>query len=189
MRLFIGLALPEAWKDALSEAAEAAGFGRPPWRLAHCETLHLTLAFLGETGLGDLARVRQAMDRVAMAPDSVPVVVETGRWYGFPSRSRARVVVVELRSGQATDGVIRLAGSLEAALVAAGVPIDRKPFRAHVTVARVGKGETDRVDPEARRCPPLAAEIASLTLWESRLERPHAVHVPLHEAPLGRGST
>ena len=188
MRLFIGLALPDAWKDALSEAAEAAGFGRPPWRLAHGETLHLTLAFLGETPPGDLARVRQAMDRVATAPDTVPVIVETDRWYGFPSLSRARVAVVELRPGQATDDVRRLAGSLEAALVAVGVAIDRKPFRAHVTVARVGKGETGRMDPDARRCLPLAAEVPLLTLWESRLERPHAVHVPLYEVPLGRGS-
>jgi 2'-5' RNA ligase len=93
---------------------------------------HLTLAFLGET----LADAAPAIAR-AIAECSRGVSACSARLTGlgtFPDLRRPRVVW----TGLAPDTPLKIiAARLQTALRALGLSCDRKPFAAHVTLARV----------------------------------------------------
>jgi 2'-5' RNA ligase len=71
----------------------------------------------------------------------------------------------------------------EALAAEAGYQPEQRPFRAHVTVGRVRRGE--RVRPVALPDPPAGPFAApALTLYRSRLQRAGAEYEPLARAEL-----
>jgi 2'-5' RNA ligase len=102
-----------------------------------------------------------------------------GAW--LPDR-RPRVLVVDLDDPE--GHLLALHARVSEALAAeAGYEPEKRPFRAHVTVARVRRGE--RVRPVAMPDPP-AAPFAppALTLYRSRLQRAGAEYEPLARVDL-----
>lgn len=125
MNHFIALALPESLREALGawpRPAIPAAWARP-------EGLHLTLAFLG--GIDGTEAVDAVMD--AVAPRHRAFALRTAGLGGFPSPERARVLWL----GVEEEPRLRaLAESLRAALSAAGLPFEARPFAPHITLAR-----------------------------------------------------
>ena len=118
MRLFVALAVP-----AEPAAALAAALGREPdprW--------HLTLAFLGEQAAAQ--PVAAALARVAFAPFRLSLA-------GAGTFSGGRVLWVGVGEGEAP--LRALAADVSAACRGAGVALEDRPFRPHVTVRR-GRG-------------------------------------------------
>ncbi len=117
---------------------------------------HLTLAFLGD--VDDL----KAGDAVAAVGDAVAGWRDAG---GQPPRlgvagggrfGRGRFTVLWAGVDGAVPDLDDLASRLGRALRRARLPVDRKPFRAHLTLARPG----DRLAPGA-----LAADLAALDAY------------------------
>lgn len=184
MRLFIGLPLPASVRWDLTDAARGLGLDHTPWRLAAPETLHLTLAFLGETHPGQADAIRAAVNTAArMLPG--PVTLETGPFDGFPTPACARVAVAGLVPGPGADAVRALAAALREALGRAGVAYDARPFQAHITLARTVGGRSADIGPDRVRRASCVFEMDAVTLWESRLGGTHAVHMPLHTERFG----
>jgi RNA 2',3'-cyclic 3'-phosphodiesterase len=161
LRLFVALELPAAARAALVALREAAADPRV-WRPVPEEAMHLTLAFLGRRPAGDVETI-SAVLRAAGGP---PPRLALGSALLLPPR-RSRVLAVSLADPDGT--LTALQGQISAGLEAAGVFVpERRPFRAHATVARIRPREraprSVPVEPE-----PLEFRADTVTLFVSRL--------------------
>ena len=161
LRLFVALELPAAARAALAAFRDAAA-DPGIWRPIPDEALHLTLAFLGRRPDGDVGIVAEALREAAGPP---PCLV-LGSPLLLPPR-RARVLTVALADRDAT--LAALQSRVSAGLEAAGVfTPEKRPFRAHVTVARLRPRE--RAPRSVDAAPePLEFRADTLTLFVSRL--------------------
>jgi 2'-5' RNA ligase len=136
-RLFVAVPLPEAAVAeiaALVDEVRAAGVpgGGRDVRWVRLDGLHLTLRFIGPT----------LDDRVDAAAEAVRASAALGRAFdvviggagAFPPHGRPRALWLGIRSG--TEELTVLAASVDHALAAAGWPLDGRPFKAHLTLAR-----------------------------------------------------
>ena len=134
-RLFVALELPGEVRDLLALWRDEVVAGVPGLRPVAVESLHVTLCFLGSVEVGEIDAVAGACSVVVGMP-SAELRVGSGIW--LPPR-RPGVLAVELLDVGGRLGAMQSA--LSAALAAGGwyTPAQR-PFLAHVTVARVGRG-------------------------------------------------
>lgn len=136
-RLFIAAALPGAVLDALAQARPALSSGRqrttlPKLRWVHRDRLHLTLKFLGATPVARVEAIDAALQETAA--ETAPIALQLQGW-GLFSGHRPRVVWAGL-AGE-LDRLAGCAARLDARLSGQDVPPDRRPFRPHLTIARV----------------------------------------------------
>ena len=125
VRLFVAIGLPEAVLDGLERLQDDLPLGRMVPR----ENLHLTLAFIGALEGGRLEAVHDALDGLgAEAFDLVPAGVGS-----FGGRA-PRVIWVGLERSAALEGLQR---KVCTRLRGAGVALERRRFRPHVTLARL----------------------------------------------------
>lgn len=161
MRLFVAVELPEAVRGSLGRRVAAARARFPAASWVRPENLHVTLAFVGEA-----APEVAASAGAGLAPacaQRAPIAASTAAVGVFPERGPVRVVWVALEPAAALE---ELAGATRAALAAAGVPFDERPFRAHVTLARA---RTPWPPAWRERLAPLAATAESFELREVAL--------------------
>jgi 2'-5' RNA ligase len=171
LRLFVALELPPAARSALVAFRDAAA-DPVIWRPVADDALHLTLAFLGRRPAGDVAVIERVL-REAAGP--APRLALAGAVL-LPPR-RARVLSAALDDPDRTLG--ELQARVSDGLAAAGVYVpEKRPFRAHATVARLRPREraprTVSAAPE-----PLEFRGEALTLFESRLHPHGARYEPL----------
>lgn len=143
------------------------------------ENLHLTLAFLGRV---EDERVGEISAAVADALQGhVDFAVRLGALGAFPSVKRARVVWAGL--DDPTGGLAGLADSVGAALEPLGFQREARAFRPHVTLARLKTpGQVD----VSETLEPIAFPVERISLFESRLGRPHAVYSQVATFPFRR---
>jgi 2'-5' RNA ligase len=137
MRMFVALRPPP---DAVVHLDEFLDVRRAAadFRWAPAEQLHVTLAFLAEVPDRALDDLVAGLSRAAARRTSVATAIAGGG--AFPDAARARVVWAGLDLDE--DGrteLARLATGARAAANRAGAPADGQRFRAHVTVARLGR--------------------------------------------------
>ncbi len=127
MRAFVALVPPE---DALAElaAAVAALPDEPRLRWTRREQWHLTLAFLGEVDESARDRLTERLARAARRHPPVELALAGGGRFGD------RVLWAGV-DGDRT-GLRLLAGSVGAAARRSGLPVDERPHRPHLTLAR-----------------------------------------------------
>ena len=136
VRTFVALLIPPDWAAHLG--ALSAGLAARTRGLAWVkpENLHVTLRFLGDLDDAAVARVGASVaDRAASA---VAPLARLGPLSAFPNLVRPRVLWVGLSEG-ATE-VAALAGAVDEGLRDAGFGASDRPFRAHLTLARVREG-------------------------------------------------
>jgi RNA 2',3'-cyclic 3'-phosphodiesterase len=161
LRLFVALQLPAAARAALVAFREAGADPRV-WRPVPEEAMHLTLAFLGRRPAGEVETISAVLHEAGGPPPRLAL----GSAVLLPPR-RARVLAVSLADPDGT--LTALQGQISAGLEAAGVFVpERRPFRAHATVARIRPREraprSVPAEPE-----PLEFRADTVTLFVSRL--------------------
>lgn len=135
-RCFVALTLPQAiregWAARLARAGQVLAPGRGAPRVVPVAQMHLTLAFLGDVAAPTVAALQPVLDELA------PLAAPELRVHGvgaFPSAQRPRVLWAGV------DGELERLRELHAAvnvrLERMGLPVERRPFRPHVTLARV----------------------------------------------------
>ena len=161
-RLFIAVPLPEDVLPLVLEAQQLLP-AHPGLRLMKREQLHLTLAFLGEVGL-EKRRAAEAV--VRSAPTDGGGTVQSAGFLFLPSPRRARVVAVSLDDRQRIMG--RLFEHVMAGLEAAEVMHrEKRPFRAHLTIARLRDPAELQPKSECRR---FGFPVQSVCLYQERVE-------------------
>lgn len=174
-RLFVAVPLSEAARLAVSAVVDQIRAGEPEGRgvrWVRLDGLHLTLRFLGPTSEARVSAVAAAA--AAAAARSVPFDIRISGADAFPPVGRPRTLWLDLDRG--VDHLAALAARLDDALVDAGWERERRPFRAHLTLARA-----DGVRAGPATVAALRAAAAELAI-ESPIER-----VVLYESITGSG--
>lgn len=179
MRLFVGLPVPSSprYEEAKRDLREAAHDAR----LVPAGSEHATLRFLGE--VLDPAPVVDALDAACAGRPSLPCVVEGLGTFpaGFPADKRARVVWAGLRA----DGIDALAQAVVQATAGFGEPPERRPFVAHVTLARMARPADLRLLVERHRRTLFAeGRLDRVVLFRSRTGPAGADYEALHTVRL-----
>jgi 2'-5' RNA ligase len=137
MRLFFCVPLPQEAKDraarALAPARKAAGESGLSWTKP--EQMHLTLAFLGEHPSESLERMCAAAEPCCQIKAFDAVLDQAG---AFPNPRRAHILWLGISQG--ASELSALAERLYTGLRAAGFELETRPFKPHLTVARVKRG-------------------------------------------------
>jgi 2'-5' RNA ligase len=137
-RCFVALPLPETYQMALSEITavwKPSLHSRLTWTKAG--NWHLTLRFLGELEPEMLAAVRDALHTVT--GPAFPFQASGGGF--FPPGKKPRVIWVGIARG--AKRCIYLADQVDKSLQSLGFPLSSRPFRPHLTIARVKQPGSD----------------------------------------------
>ena len=133
IRTFVAILLPDAWREYLGAVSRDLASRTAGLSWVRPENLHLTARFLGDL---DEASARRACDSVRAGAEALPApVAALGRLGAFPNLERPRVLWVGLEAGG--DAVSAMARTVNDALRRDGFGPPDKPFRPHVTLARV----------------------------------------------------
>lgn len=188
-RLFVAVPLPPVAAAEVADIVETVRSkglpaGAHDVRWVRLDGLHLTLRFLGPTADAQIAATGAAVERAAAA--SPPIDAEIGGAGTFPPVGRPRTLWVGLTAGGAA--LDDLATRVGRELSAAGWPVDERPFRAHLTLARsdgiaVGRLVADRLV-EAMAGRRIPCPIDQIGLFESITGGGPARYVAVAEATL-----
>lgn len=189
LRLFFALSLPEATRVSVAgllaqaKAAQPAGRGTgprvdPKW--VQPDHLHLTLKFVGAIAAERLDGFRAVLEQSASR--GTPVALRGRLVTGFRKLTDARVVALELWP----DGPLAtLAAELDRACAELGIARERRPFRPHITLARLREaGDVSWLS--FLDATTVDGTVDQVTLFRSDLGRGGPAHTALAVAPLGR---
>lgn len=173
MRLFVALSLPETARSTLAALQARFPTGRP----VPLENLHLTLAFLGDQ-TDETAEALHDTLQTLRAP-ALPLTLAGGTVYGG---RHGQAIALEADGGAALTA---LHDRVMSRMRGVGVAPERRRFRPHVTLARMGGREN---------AGPVLAVLASasvgpfacdaISLFSSTLHPDGAVHEELARYPL-----
>lgn len=166
MRLFVALRAEDPLKRAAVQYMEelrrlgvSGSFTKP-------DNLHITLAFIGESAY--FRRAEQAIRNVRVEPfvlkSEFPGRFGDILWLGF-KKSRS---------------LCALAESVKAELTASGFNLDKRPFKAHMTLARRARL------PEGNllKMPPVQMLVEEVCLMKSERGEKGLVYTPLYKKKL-----
>ncbi|MFL5453832.1 MAG: RNA 2',3'-cyclic phosphodiesterase [Myxococcales bacterium] len=204
MRLFFCVPLPQEAKDRaaralapLRKAAGGDGFagvasregqqagaygGGSGLSWTKPEQMHLTLAFLGEHPSEELDRMYAAAEPCCQIKAFEAVLKGAG---AFPNPRRAHVLWLGISEG--ASELSALAERLCSGLRGAGFELETRPFKPHLTVARVKRGgerDAERALKAAEVGEVARFHVGRLLLMKSELSPKGARHEEVRAFPL-----
>ena len=167
-RLFVAIDLPDAYKEKLAGLRDDA----LPGRWTPLQQYHLTLRFIGEVDEEGAAMVEKALADLRGEAFSLQ-----GQGLGvFPTPRRPRVLFAALDPAPV---LMALQAQVEQALRAIGLNEEPKPFRPHVTLARLRRADSHTVRAFLRTHQGFTLdpfEVNRYYLYESVLRREGTLH-------------
>lgn len=165
IRSFVALTLPEEVRSRLCHFAETV----PTGRVVEEDNLHLTLSFLGDQSSQDLQHLDETLSEIRMA--SFDLSLSGLDVFGGKSPS------VLFLSAQLSDELQGLQSKVASAIRKAGIQLERRRFRPHVTLVRFGRrpvrGEAQKLGRFIQEVGPVslpAFEVGSFALYRSDLQ-------------------
>lgn len=184
-RLFFAVSLPQTMISDCQAVQKQLRPMIPGARWTSPDSMHITLLFLARVPATDIPALQQALD-VAVEPLG-PFTLKLGEIGTFGPRRSPRVVWLGVESDQ--HALNQIHQRLTASVSALGLPVEDRPFRSHITLARIRPGQ--------RRLAALTETLSSVSvptraheavmgvhLIESRLSKTGAIHQILHTANL-----
>jgi RNA 2',3'-cyclic 3'-phosphodiesterase len=184
-RMFVAADLPEMVRRDISDWGESALRG-PALRRVPADSLHITLAFLGNRPLEDVERIEPALEEVA----EVPLFLELGGPVGRPERGRPRLIALPVSFPRPIEA---RQAELAAILGFEGIyKPEKRPFWPHATVARIrneGGGSRRPMQVDVPSGPPPTARVGffkavRISLYRSELQPLGARYTPLAQVEL-----
>lgn len=188
MRLFVAIEIDPSVTQALAEfsatlrrkAQTLAPSARIGW--VNPEQLHVTSRFVGEVDDEKAAAIAGAL----LEPLEVdPFELAVAGAGAFPERGAPRVLWAGIAAG--IDGLTAVEAQVSGRLAVCGVAREERPYRPHVTLARVR-------EPAGLRSSVLfetladrrfgTSRVEAITLFQSRTSSKGAVYTPLHRTRL-----
>ena len=196
LRAFIAVEIPPLIQQAIYSETEslrrALGLGVVRW--VPPQNLHLTLKFLGDISSANVDMLADMLTAEAGRVPPVPLRVSglgsfpTLRHGSGQAPKRARVLWVGLH---APAGLAALQHGIESAAAKLGYEAQERPFSPHLTIGRVRQqatasdGQSIRQALERTQVGDLGeADVSSVHLFKSDLNRDGAVYTRLFSAPL-----
>ena len=175
-RLFLAIDLPADIKEAI----EPLCCGLPGARWVPAEQIHLTLRFIGDLDHELSAELYSGLKEVKAKPFPLHI-----KGLGtFPPRGKPRVLWLGLKK---SDALIELRKKVDSVLRRLEIPLEKKKFAPHITIARLGKTPAPRLGNYLAannlfRQPPF--RVTSFHLYSSILKPAGAIHTCEAEYPL-----
>ncbi len=148
------------------------------------DRLHLTVRFIGHAGEAAATAIQRALDPpLALAPFSLSLAGPGA----FPLSGRPKVVWVGIADGGAR--LEELEREVTGRLAKAGVPVEDRPYRPHLTLARVREAaglRPSRLFEGVEATSLGTTRVEAITLFESRLASHGPEYVPVLRTPLER---
>jgi 2'-5' RNA ligase len=185
MRAFIAFELPpEITRLAADLQAQLQRQGLK-MRWVRPGNIHLTLRFLGEIPSEQSTAVAQAMGAAVVG--SAPIQLSAQGMGVFPGLRKPRVLWIGL--GGEAERLGQLAARLETELAPLGIPREERPFKAHLTLARIQTAvDAARLQSALESCggyAPRPFPAAEMVLFKSDLRPQGPMYTPLARAALG----
>jgi RNA 2',3'-cyclic 3'-phosphodiesterase len=183
MRTFIALDLPSEIRSHLSDYVDQVRQFAPDARWARIESLHVTLKFIGEVSDAKVEEIKTALTQVK----GKPFAIEFKDIGFFPAPKSARVFWAGVN---APDDLTQLAEATESAVEKVGIACEKRPYHAHLTLARAPEGARHcfRLLQERLSAEP-APQFGTMTaqeffLYQSQIMRGGARYTRLQRFPL-----
>jgi len=185
MRLFLAIELNATLHELVEEATAALRDATPELAWVASDKRHLTLKFLGDVPEDASTRLASAMDVVCASQR--PMEMSVGGIGAFPNFRRARVVWIGVEQEPRLE---LLHHDLELACERVGFEVEGRPFRPHITLARVRNPlSADRARDLGRSARAIrlraTQRVTEITLFESTLAPSGARYRRVHAATLG----
>lgn len=138
LRAFIAIQLSDDLKRQIRDLQadvqrQAPGLEKLGW--VRPDGIHLTLRFLGDIEEGQIEALRELLQRASAV---APFALEARGVGAFPDARRPRVIWLGLSGeARAMEKLCHLQKVIEDGVVEMGFPPEPRPFRAHLTLARV----------------------------------------------------
>ncbi len=187
-RTFCAVELPDGVKSRVAEYIESLRSEFPHVRASweKPEKLHLTLKFLGEIEPSRVEDLSGAASRAAVGVE--PFRLTKAEPGAFPPHGQPRVLWLGIED--ASGRLAALQRSLEDACAAAGFPREPRPFKPHLTIARLRSPQGARELAAAHRAAhlePQTFNVSELVVMRSELGPGGSRYTPLARNPLGKG--
>ncbi len=187
-RLFVAFELPANAKERLAEIVERmkrdcshVGVPSRAIKWVATETIHLTTQFLGDTPRRDIENIKQAISDVHSDSNKAPFTLQSQTIGAFPNLQRPRVIWCDL-TGANLARMKNTVATITDGLIGLNCPLDRKPFKPHLTLGRVRRdSQPFSLQPiiEKVAFKPIEMTFTSLTLFKSELTREGPLHAPV----------
>lgn len=185
VRMFVAVDLPERVREDIATWGDAE-LTDPALRRVSSESLHITLAFLGNRPLKDVERIAYAIEEVA----EVPLFLELGSAVGRPARGRPRLIALPVSFPRPVTA--RQAELAEILAFERLYEPEKRPYWPHVTIARVraeGRGSRRPMQVNVPSGPPPTERMGffhavRISLYRSELQPSGARYVPLAQVEL-----
>jgi len=181
--------LDAAARDGIVRAAEQLrplpGGTKVTW--TRPENLHVTMNFLGDVPQERIPEICELARRgVSSASPGDSAVFAIGPMVCTPAGGRARMIWAPVRQGN--DELAGLHAAVNVALASAGLRTERRPFKGHVTVARIKSASDTRpiraVVGDLPQGEFGTVQAAELTLYRSELTPQGPIYTRLAGIPL-----
>jgi 2'-5' RNA ligase len=185
VRTFIAIELPQEVREYLESRQTdlASAGGDVKW--VRTDDIHLTLVFLGNVPVEEIAAVAAAVRGVAALMG--PIRLQAGGAGCFPPHGRPRVVWIGIE--EPTGALARLQGAVAEATERFAERSERREYKAHLTVGRVrgGRGAEELSEAVAALADAKGPEFeaAEVVIFESVLAREGPTYMPLARVPFG----
>lgn len=189
MRAFLAIEPPETLRQAVADLQNRLKYtlsGVISW--ARPEGIHLTLKFFGYIAETDIDRITDAVEPVAAR--FAPLDLHAGKIGLFPDTRRPRVVWLGLEGD--VSALRDLKKEVDQELLRYGFPREDRPFRAHLTLARIksarGLSGLDRVMRKSETYKAGRFRAEGLVLFRSDLTPRGHVYTKLAAYPFRSGT-
>jgi len=135
IRTFVAISLTPALVNQLDNLVSTMRPLARGVRWVKPQSVHLTLKFLGSLTSDELGKVFNGME-IAQEKYPEPFRIRVQGTGCFPSERRPRVFWVGM-GGDDIDKLISLQELIESELAGQGFPAETRPFKPHLTVARI----------------------------------------------------
>ncbi len=185
MRLFVALDIPEEVRERIAVAVERVRGRCPEARWVKPQNLHLTLKFIGSFAVAEMDKLEGELSRIAER--SRPFTAALAGCGGFPASGKARVVWVGMSRGEEEASLI--AKRLDDDLKKLDVKAEERPFRGHLTIARLRiprdcRAVISSLEEELQGLEKMPFEVREMTLYRSILSPSGPVYHPLQRLSL-----
>jgi 2'-5' RNA ligase len=167
-RTFIAIELPADVRARIAQHVAGLRHGLPDVRASWSreDNLHLTLKFLGNVPVADTPKVSNAVERVTKPMSAFGVTVSGCGL--FPPQGRPSVLWL----GTQAAGLQALHAAIGQELDAADFPRESRPFRPHLTIARLRQSQGARHLAELHKSlgfAPIEFEVSQVVVFKSEL--------------------
>lgn len=184
LRTFIAFPITEGLIEKISAFQQELKKLRLDAKWVNPKSIHLTVKFLGETPVSSLKEIEKKIEEIAKRHSSFSVAIDT---FGiFPNLRSPRVLWVGSKEG--TPEGDSFAQTLEETLEALGFKKEERPFKPHLTLARLRSLLNEKALSEfAEKYELPWKEILpcqTLIHYQSTLTPKGALYEPLYAVPL-----